>query len=187
MILKETDGWKIFTILCLVSLLGVMEYRGMIDLISDEKSEQVEDKEQITKISSTADEMHPFGEYCLTEHGESVQMHIHPYLTIIIDGEEQEIPKDAGIYTETCPNAMHMVHTHDNTGKLHVENYTWEDVPLEVFFDVWGKHFNETGIFDHRDGIIEMTVNGTVNDDYQNLILADKQNIVIIYTSNQGA
>jgi len=52
---------------------------------------------------------------------------------------------------------------------------------------VWGKHFNETGIFDHRDGIIEMTVNGTVNDDYQNLILADKQNIVIIYTSNQGA
>ena len=111
-------------------------------------------------------------------------MHIHPNLTIIIDGEQVEIPENAGIYTETCPNAMHMTHTHDNSGKLHVENYTSEDV--EVFFDVWGKHFDETGIFDHRGGIVERTVNGTISQDYQNLILEDKQNIVIVYTSTQG-
>ncbi|MGY8729166.1 MAG: hypothetical protein ACKVKS_08105, partial [Candidatus Poseidoniales archaeon] len=24
------------------------------------------------------------------------------------------------------------------------------DVPLGVFFDIWGYHFNETGIFDYR-------------------------------------
>jgi hypothetical protein len=29
-----------------------------------------------------------------------------------------------------------------------------------------------------------MTVNGEVNSDYQNLLLADGQNIVISYTSN---
>jgi hypothetical protein len=32
--------------------------------------------------------------------------------------------------------------------------------------------------------VFEMTVNGEVNTEYQNLILADGQNIVISYTSN---
>jgi hypothetical protein len=77
-----------------------------------------------------------------------------------------------------------MTHTHDTSGKIHVEGNTAEEVPLEVFFDVWGKHFDETGIFDYRDGSIVMTVNGEVSLDYQNLLLEDSQNIVITYTSN---
>ncbi|MBB69720.1 MAG: hypothetical protein CMB28_01260 [Euryarchaeota archaeon] len=160
----------------------------MINVFDD--NEEVQADQQIPTqqqpSGSTADEMHPFGKYCLTDHNSSMQMHIHPYLTIVIDGEEYDIPSNAGIDTETCPSAMHMTHTHDNSGKLHVENYTKEDVPLEVFFDVWGKHFNETGIFDYRGGTVEMTVNGTVSLDYENHILADKQNIVIFYTSPQG-
>ena len=151
----------------------------MINLIDNEKSTD-------SKLENTADEMHPLGAYCLTDHDSSMQMHIHPYVTIIINDEEYQIPANAGIDTETCVGAMHMVHTHDATGRLHVENYTKEDVPLEVFFDVWGVHFDETGIMNYRDGTIEMTVNGTLSEDYQNLILADKQNIVIKYTSNQG-
>ena len=62
---------------------------------------------------------------------------------------------NAVIDTDTCPSAMHMTHTHDNTGKLHVENYTIEEVPLEVFFDVWGMYFDETGIFNHRGGSVD--------------------------------
>jgi len=113
-----------------------------------------------------------------------VAMHFHPYLTILIDGDEYSISENTGIDTTTCPEAMHMTHTHTSDGKIHVEGHTVEEVPLEVFFDVWGMHFDETGIFDNRDGSIEMTVNGEVNSDYQNLLLADGQNIVISYTSN---
>ena len=93
----------------------------MIDLFDDDES----NSESLTEepLSSSADEMHPLGQYCLTDHNSSMQMHIHPYLTIIIDGEEFAIPSNAGIGTETCPNAMHMTHTHDESGKLHV-NYT---------------------------------------------------------------
>ena len=154
-----------------------MEYQGLINLFDDDNNSK-------SSLTNTSDEIHPLGQYCLTDHDSSMQMHIHPYLTILIDEEEYEIPANAGIYTDICSNAMHMVHTHDTTGKLHVENYTKEDVPLEVFFDVWGVHFDETGIMDYRDGTIEMTVNGTASSDYQNLILADQQNIVIRYTSN---
>lgn len=163
-----------------------MEYQGMINVLDNDEPKEIEEQlDSVETLPSTADEMHPFGEYCLDSHN-SIAMHIHPNLAIFIDGEQVEIPENAGIYTDTCPNAMHMTHTHDNTGKLHVENYTSEEVPLEVFFDVWGKHFDETGIFDHRGGIVEMTVNGTISQDYQNHILEDKQNIVILYTSAQG-
>ena len=158
----------------------------MINVLDNDEPKEIEEQlDSVETLPSTADEMHPFGEYCLDSHN-SIAMHIHPNLAVFIDGEQVEIPENAGIYTDTCPNAMHMTHTHDNTGKLHVENYTSEEVPLEVFFDVWGKHFDETGIFDHRGGIVEMTVNGTISQDYQNHILEDKQNIVILYTSAQG-
>jgi len=152
-----------------------MEYRGIINILDANDSEEL-------VLSNTADEMHPLGKDCLDTH--DVAMHFHPYLTIIIDGDEFAIPQNTGIYTQTCPEGMHMTHTHDSTGKIHVEGHNVVDVPLEVFFDVWGKHFDETGIFDYRDGSIEMTVDGVISDEYQNLILADGQNIVITYTSN---
>lgn len=179
MTMSGSNNWLGFTLVCLVLLIGMLVIERDLDSKEDKSSD-----ENDNQYSSTADAIHPFGEYCLTEHNSSMGMHIHPYLTIIIDGEEYEIEQNAGIYTDICPDAMHMVHTHDTSGKLHVENYTAEDVPLEVFFDVWGKHFNETGIFDLRNGTVEMTVDGVVNTDYENLILADNQNIVITYTSN---
>ena len=165
----------VFTAVCLASVVGLLEYEGVINLLDE--SESVE-----KPLTNTTDEMHPLGKECLTTH--DVAMHLHPYLTILIDGEEYPIPEESGIDTETCPQAMHMTHTHDATGKLHVEGHTVEEVPLEVFFDVWGKHFDETGIMEYRDGTVEMTVNGEVNTEYQNLILEDGQNIVISYTSN---
>ena len=56
-----------------------MEYQGVINLIDDSKSTE-------SPLFSTADEMHPLGEECLTTH--DVAMHFHPYLTIIIDDVE---------------------------------------------------------------------------------------------------
>ena len=152
-----------------------MEYQGIINLIDDSKSTE-------SPLFNTSDEMHPLGKECLTTH--DVAMHFHPYLTIVIDDVEFPIPEDTGIDTDTCPGAMHMTHTHDASGKIHVEGHQVVDVPLEVFFDVWGKHFDETGIFEYRDGTVEMTVDGVVSNEYQNLLLADGQNIVIKYTSN---
>ena len=166
----------VFTAVCLLSLVGLLEYEGKINLIGGSESNS-------EPLTSTSEEMHPLGEICLNGQ-DVIAMHIHPSLTIRIDGDIFPIAQDTGIDTQTCPGAMHMTHTHDATGKLHVESHTTEEVPLEVFFDVWGQHFDETGIFDHRDGTIEMKVNGQINTDYQNLILADGQNIEITYTSN---
>lgn len=173
--MEESRYWMIFTAVCVASLIGVLEYGGMINLFGapDESSGAFD----------TSDDIHELGETCLDSHN-GVAMHIHPMLAIVIDGENYPIPENAGIDTEICPGAMHVTHTHDESGRLHVEGPQLVDVPLEVFFDVWGKHFDSTGIFDYRDGTITMTVNGTESTAYQNLILEDEQEIVITYTSN---
>ena len=173
--MDESRIWMIFTAVCIVSIIGLMEYQGMIDVLNQDDSSN-------SQLYDTSDEMHSLGESCLEDH--NVAMHFHPYLTIIIDGEQFEIPTNTGIDTETCPQAMHMTHTHDDSGKIHVEGHQEVDVPLEVFFDVWGMHFDESGIFDHRDGTIKMTVNDVESKAYEKLILADGQNIVITFTSN---
>jgi len=173
--MDENRIWMIFTAVCIISIIGLMEYQGMIDVLNQDDSSN-------SQLYDTSDEMHSLGEICLEDH--NVAMHFHPYLTIIIDGEQFEIPTNTGIDTETCPQAMHMTHTHDDSGKIHVEGHQEVDVPLEVFFDVWGMHFDESGIFDHRDGTIKMTVNDVESKAYEKLILADGQNIVITFTSN---
>ena len=179
--MEEGSWWMVFTAVCLASLVGLLEYEGVINLFSESESKS-ESEPDSEPLFDTSTEMHPLGLECLNTH--DVAMHLHPYLTIIIDGVESKISENTGIDTQTCSDAMHMTHTHDDTGKIHLEGHTVEEVPLEVFFDVWGQHFDETGIFEYRDGTIEMTVDGQSNTDYQNHILADGQNIVITYTSN---
>jgi len=171
--------WTIITLVSISLLLILVAQENNFTLSSVFSS----DDDSPMPLSNTSDEMHPLGKQCLSSH-DGVEMHFHPFLTILIDDEEFTIPKDTGISTSTCNNAMHMTHTHDTTGKIHVEGNSVEEVPLEVFFDVWGKHFDETGIFDNRNGTIEMKVDGVVSTDYQNLILKDGQNIIISYSSN---
>ena len=49
---SENDWWKIFTVVCLVSLVGLMEYQGLINLFDD-------DSESKSSLTNTSDEMHP--------------------------------------------------------------------------------------------------------------------------------
>ena len=86
--MQEGGWWMVFTAVCLVSLVGLLEYKGEINLIDD-------DSESPAPPNNTSDDMHPLGESCLTTH--DVAMHFHPYLTILIDGEEYLIPSETGM------------------------------------------------------------------------------------------
>jgi hypothetical protein len=64
---------------------------------------------------------------------------------------------------------------------------TEEDVELGVFFDIWGQHFDETGIFEHRVNethgmtmsVRDSENNVTVVDTYDHFILLEGQEIFI--------
>ena len=101
--------------------------------------------------TSTADSPDPLALECLDHNG--LARHDHVTLKVFINGNPQTIESAIGIQTDVCngnENNMHTIHTHDDTGKLHVELNEAGDISLGVFFDIWGYHFNETGIFDYR-------------------------------------
>ncbi len=112
----------------------------------------------------------------------ATQFHIHPELKISINGVEQVIPANIGIKS-TC---MTSIHTHDATGVIHVEAPVKKDFTLGDFFAVWGKTFNKDQIFDFvatPESPITVSVNGKVVDTYENTIMNDKDQIVIMYTT----
>ncbi len=110
----------------------------------------------------------------------ATEFHIHPVLSIVINGEVEIIPADIGI-TNNCMNSLH---THDDSGELHVEAPVQKDFTLSDFFAVWNKPFSSTQIFDHvvdDTHEIVVTVNGGRVETYENTLLVDKDRIVISY------
>ncbi len=131
----------------------------------------------------------------MCEPTEHLVMHIHPVMTIMVNGEKQEVPPNIGIegvggnsvdhtQAQTQASCLHFLHTHDNTGTLHVESPVPMDYRLSDFFAVWDKTFTPEQILDfkasdtHR---VKMTVNGQESTEYGDLILRDKDQIVISY------
>ena len=116
---------------------------------------------------------------CVT-HG-NLGMHIHPLLSIFIDGEKQDIPANIGIVSSTC---FRLIHTHDASGKLHIEWRTVRDFTLGDFFKGWDRSFSKGQIFDYKVDkahALTITVNGIPSEKYEDLILRDGDRIEIYY------
>ena len=122
-------------------------------------------------------------------------IHWHPELAIYIKGQKQEIPVNIGIGKQYASSKwydpmMQMTdfHTHDNSGELHWEvmdgPVARDHVTLKAFFEVWGKTFTASQIFDQKNGpngTVRMTVNGQPNNEFENYQVKDKDRIEIRY------
>jgi hypothetical protein len=110
-------------------------------------------------------------------HGSGIAIHIHPHVTIFIDGQQQEIPANIGV--NVSADTVLPVHTHDNTGTLHVESTdATREFHLQDLFAVWGQTFSSTKILGHA-ATVSMTVDGQPSTAFGDLILQDDQQIVI--------
>lgn len=122
-------------------------------------------------------------------------IHWHPELTIYVKGQKQDIPANIGIGQQYSSSKwydpmmqMTDIHTHDNSGVLHWEvmdnmtPVTKEHVRLGNFFDIWGKPFSSTQLFDKHngpEGKVTMTVNGQPNTEFDQYVVHNKDQIVI--------
>jgi len=108
--------------------------------------------------------------------------HIHPFLTILVDGQQQTIPAGIGLGTEgNLP-----LHTHDTSGLIHVESTQVEPFRLQDFFTIWGQPLSKKNVLGHqadKTHKITMTVNGRPSKAFGTLLLKDFQDIVIKYTT----
>jgi len=110
----------------------------------------------------------------------NLAMHIHPNLNIKVNGRGVSLPANIGLSS----SYMRPIHTHDGTGKLHVEAPCPRVFTLGDFFSIWGKRFGPTGIFEFdTDSTTSITilVNGVPSTDYENTPLADRDNIEVIF------
>ena len=110
--------------------------------------------------------------------------HTHSTLSIFIDGDEISIPQNIGIQDSECPDGMRGIHTHDDTGRLHIETPSQIDAPVGAFFNIWGETFNSEQIFDNianSDNEVVMRVNGVINDEFENYIMLDGDNVEIFF------
>jgi len=64
------------------------------------------------------------------------RFHIHALLRIYVDGILSPVPKNIGIYERQHVEAS--LHTHDETGIIHMESTHPHRFTLGDFFDVWG-------------------------------------------------
>lgn len=180
---SETRIWTIITTLSLAALLILLAQQYGGDLFNQSSDESSKNDEII--LTSTADNPDPIAQNCLDHSG--LARHDHSNLKIYINGGEQMIPSSLGINTEVCNQEggnMHAVHTHDGSGKLHIESNEDIDIPIGVFFDIWGVHFNETGIFDYRVNSTHeliMTIDGIANYDFDNYLLINGKEIAVVY------
>lgn len=108
------------------------------------------------------------------------KFHIHPHLTIMIDGAKQTIPANVGV----AFGCMHPLHTHDDTGEIHIESPEKRGFTLGDFFAVWGKQFDKNRILDSQSDAaheVALTINGAPSEQFEKLVLNDKDQIVIEY------
>jgi hypothetical protein len=116
-------------------------------------------------------------------------MHIHPILSLYIDGKPITIPANIGIdanlykthkldaYGMKMPDmpsmpVMYPTHTHDTTGKIHVESNEERDYTLGDFLEIWGMDFSGK--------TVKLTVDGTAvptNTDYRSHVFKDGEQI----------
>ncbi|WP_373989083.1 hypothetical protein [Duganella sp. BuS-21] len=67
--------------------------------------------------------------------------HIHSHLSIFYNGTRLAIPKNIGL-----KGCAYEIHTHDNSGIIHIETDKEKKFSLGQFFSVWGKSLLSTEV-----------------------------------------
>jgi hypothetical protein len=116
---------------------------------------------------------------------ERTTFHIHAHLDIFINGKPYTVPAQIGIVPDKC---LYWMHTHDDTGVIHIESPESRTFTLGQFFNIWNKKFNNTQIFDNivsnnKNVTLSVYVNGNKvsSVDYRNIKLNSHDEIAIVY------
>ncbi|MBU6255965.1 MAG: hypothetical protein KGN04_00875 [Chloroflexi bacterium] len=112
--------------------------------------------------------------------GHDAAYHLHAQLAVYLpDGTSTSVPADIGVGS-TC---MYWLHTHDATGKLHVEAPAATVATLADFLEIWRRSTNPTIPDAVAAGLAEVRVMGEVVTDPASIVLTEGLGIEIRVTS----
>ncbi len=114
--------------------------------------------------------------------------HIHPKLSLMMDNKSMTVPSDIGIDSslwsdhsldkygmqampEMGMSGMAPLHTHDDSGIIHIESSINRNYTLGEFFKTWG--------LDLENKIVKATVDEKPITDFKNIALKDGEKILL--------
>ena len=120
------------------------------------------------------------GDVSCDSGGHDAAYHLHSQLAVYLpDGTSAEVPADIGV-GNSC---MYWLHTHDATGKLHVEAPAATAATLADFLEIWRRSTNPTIPDAVNAGLAEIKVMGEVVSDPASIELSDGLGIQITLKS----
>ncbi|HEV2238188.1 MAG TPA: hypothetical protein VGR57_16120 [Ktedonobacterales bacterium] len=135
--------------------------------------------------------------------GEQLTVHYHADLQIYVNGQVQAIPAGVGIVLPDGTQSAHLtsngqtaciysLHTHDNSGIVHIESPDNRSYTLGNLFDIWGQHLSTTQFMGHavdakhKLAVVVYDATGAkklVTGNPANVVLSAHDTIVIQYNS----
>ena len=90
--------------------------------------------------------------------------HIHSHLSIFVNGEARAIPANVGNVETATTDCHYYVHTHDRSGKIHIEPPVASSFTLGQLFAIWGQPLSATNVagIDNLPIYFYVTENGAV-------------------------
>jgi hypothetical protein len=114
---------------------------------------------------------------------EGTTMHEHADVEIFVHGSKEPVPKDIGI--DASKGTIQSIHTHDDTGLVHLESSRSREFTLGEFFDVWGVRFTPSclGAYcNEGNNRLQVFVDGEeVTGSLRDVQLDDQTVIVVTY------
>ncbi len=69
--------------------------------------------------------------------------HIHAHVTMYVNGTKTPIPANVGIAPDS--SCLYWLHTHDDSGVIHIEAPQGVSATFGYFLDIWGQRFQQVG------------------------------------------
>ncbi len=112
---------------------------------------------------------------------ERLNFHIHVQLNIFVEGQPLNVPPGVGI----PGGCLYWLHTHDGSGRIHIEAPSPREFRLGEFFAIWGKPLSSGQLLDKvADGqhSVSAVVNGqSFQGDPADIPLKDGEVITLEY------
>jgi hypothetical protein len=116
---------------------------------------------------------------------EGTTKHVHANLRIFVHGEPVEVPSGIGITQDEIAS----LHTHDDTGTIHVESEVARDFTLGEFMDVWGLRLSSTCLGGYceagRDRLRAFVGGEEVTVNRRDIVLDDGTVIVMTFGTDE--
>jgi hypothetical protein len=116
--------------------------------------------------------------------------HIHAHVSIFLDGVQLAIPASLGTVAQPDNTVCHYsLHSHDSTGKIHIESVTQINATLGQYFDIWGESLSSTDVLGATGKPIVAyytddgtTLNQWTGDPHEIPLLSHRQITIVIGT-----